>query len=92
MNGLRMLLEGSPFGILVIDSTGILRILNPCARRLVTTIGNPIESFTEAIPVVDLHRMIPMTEDAQVVNTVLARKQRFKGDVNSSSERGHGRC
>ena len=30
MNGLlEQLLEGSPFGILVIDSTGILRILNP---------------------------------------------------------------
>ena len=59
MNGLlEQLLEGSPFGIVVVDTNGILRILNPCARRLVTTIGNPVgKAFTEAIPVVELHQM-----------------------------------
>lgn len=71
MNGLlEQLLEGSPFGILVIDTKGVLRILNPCARRLVTTIGNPVgEPFTEAIPVLDLHRMLPTIEHKKVVNT-----------------------
>ena len=71
MNGLlEQLLEGSPFGIVVVDTNGMLRILNPCARRLVTTIGNPIgKAFTEAIPVAELHQMLPTSEDKQVVHT-----------------------
>ena len=71
MNGLlEQLLEGSPFGIVVVDTKGILKILNPCARRLVTTIGNPIDKlFTEAIPIFDLHQMLPTNEDKQVLNT-----------------------
>ena len=74
MNGLlEQLLEGSPFGIVVVDTNGILRILNPCARRLVTTIGNPVgKAFIEAIPVVELHQMLPTSEDKQVVHTEFA--------------------
>ena len=69
MNGLlEQLVEGSPFGILVIDTLGVLRVLNPCARRLVTTIGNPIGvQFIDAIPVIDLHQMVPMDEQQQVL-------------------------
>ena len=71
MNGLlEQLVEGSPFGILVVDTTGVLRVLNPCARRIVTTIGNPIGvQLVEAIPVADLHQMVPSEERQQVLQS-----------------------
>ena len=89
MNGLlEQLLEGSPFGIVVVDTNGILRILNPCARRLVTTIGNPIgKSLREAIPVVRFASDDSDDEHKQVVqHRVLARKQCFESDINNSSK------
>ena len=69
MNGLlEQLVEGSPFGILVVDTTGVLRVLNPCARRIVTTIGNPIGvQFVEAIPVLYI-RWFPVKDVSRFFN------------------------
>jgi len=71
MNGLlQQLVEGSPFGVLVVDKAGILKILNPCARRLVTTIGNPLgQPFIHALPVSDLHALIPSMEHKETMSS-----------------------
>ena len=60
LNGvLQQLVNGSPFGILVVDGHGCLRMLNSAAKRMVTTIGKPLgKPFTEAIPIPELHALV----------------------------------
>jgi len=63
---LQQLVNGSPFGIVVVDAKRQLQILNPVARRLVTSIGNPLfEAFEVAIPVPQLHALVPSIEEEE---------------------------
>ena len=56
---LQQLVNGSPFGILVVDGHGCLRMLNSAAKRMVTTIGKPLgQPFREAIPIPELHALV----------------------------------
>ena len=69
LNGvLQQLVNGSPFGILVVDGHGLLRMLNTAAKRMVTTIGKPLgRPFTEAIPIPELHSLVPAHGDVDVL-------------------------
>ena len=69
LNGvLQQLVNGSPFGILVVDGHGLLKMLNTAAKRMVTTIGKPLgRPFTEAIPIPELHSLVPADGDVDVL-------------------------
>ncbi len=60
---LEQLVNGSPFGIVVFDNERRLQILNTAAKRVITTVGNPMGLAIEAaIPMTELHQLVPVQD------------------------------
>ena len=56
---LTQLVEGSPFGIVVLDTACVLQLVNRMAKRLISMMGEPLgRVLNEAIPIAEIQQLV----------------------------------